>query len=191
MPKITVPVEILARHVRLSSKGLRTLFGEDYQLTPKKPFSQPASFIAEECLHIDGPRSAFDNVTIIGPLSNATQAILSRSDALALGLEELPVCLPGKSGGGNIKLVGPKGALLLKDGTAVSKRLLFVNAKDATKLHLEDEQVISAQVNGPRGLTFHDVHVFIGEDFRTILYINMDDANAAGLGSSAEAELLI
>ena len=43
-----VLVETSARHLHLSQKDLETLFGEGYQLTPKKDLSQPGQFACEE-----------------------------------------------------------------------------------------------------------------------------------------------
>ena len=46
-----VLVETSARHVHVSRADLDILFGEGYELTPKKDLSQPGQFACEDLLH--------------------------------------------------------------------------------------------------------------------------------------------
>ena len=51
-----VIIETSARHLHLSRKDVDTLFGEGYQLTPKKELSQPGQFACNEKVKVEGPR---------------------------------------------------------------------------------------------------------------------------------------
>ena len=45
---LKIMVETSARHIHLTQEHLDTLFGKDYQLTPKKDLSQPGQFACAE-----------------------------------------------------------------------------------------------------------------------------------------------
>ncbi len=49
-------VETSARHVHVTKEDLATLFGEGYELTPKKDLSQPGQFACEERVTVVGPK---------------------------------------------------------------------------------------------------------------------------------------
>ena len=53
-----VNIGLSNKHLHLSQKDLETLFGEGYQLTPKKDLVQPGQFAAEEVVDIVGPKKA-------------------------------------------------------------------------------------------------------------------------------------
>ena len=61
MPK-TVLIETSARHVHVSREALDILFGEGYELTPKKDLSQPGQFACEERVQVIGPKGSFPAV---------------------------------------------------------------------------------------------------------------------------------
>ncbi|MBR4072467.1 MAG: propanediol utilization protein, partial [Clostridia bacterium] len=51
-----VMVEVSARHIHLSQEHLEALFGEGYELTPKKDLSQPGQFACEERVKVVGAK---------------------------------------------------------------------------------------------------------------------------------------
>ena len=57
-----IKLEVSARHVHLSQEHVDILFGEGYQLTPKKELSQPGQFACEERVTVVGPKKTFENV---------------------------------------------------------------------------------------------------------------------------------
>ena len=66
-------VEISARHVHVTKETLETLFGEGYELTPKKDLSQPGQFACEERVTVVGPKKELAGVSILGPCRSADQ----------------------------------------------------------------------------------------------------------------------
>ena len=81
-----VLVETSARHIHVSRKDLDILFGEGYELTPKKDLSQPGQFACEERVDVVGPKKTLPGVSILGPTRPDTQVELSLTDARAIGV---------------------------------------------------------------------------------------------------------
>lgn len=190
MANKTVTIETSARHVHLSAADLARLFGEDYALTPRRALNQPGQFLAEERLHVEGPKGALDGVAILGPVRPATQVELSLGDARALGIT-VPVRASGDvQGSAGVKLVGPKGALVLKEGAIAARRHIHLSPDDAARYALHDGQVVSVRVGGPRALVFDEVVVRVSSAYSTVMHVDVDEANAAGLTGPTEAEIL-
>ena len=117
-----VLVETSARHVHLTKEAIATLFGEGYELTPKKMLSQPGQFACEERVTIVGPRGEIKNVSILGPARSANQVEVSFTDARALGLTP-PVRESGDLvDSASCKIIGPKGEIEIPEGVIIAKR---------------------------------------------------------------------
>ncbi|MDO5602610.1 MAG: PduL/EutD family phosphate acyltransferase, partial [Oscillospiraceae bacterium] len=87
-------VEASARHVHLTRADLDTLFGEGYELTPKKMLSQPGQFASEEKVDVIGPKRTLAGVSILGPVRPQTQVELAATDARGIGIAA-PVRMSG------------------------------------------------------------------------------------------------
>ena len=152
-----VMVEISARHLHVSQKDLEILFGEGYELTPKKDLSQPGQFACEEKVTIVGAKSSL-KASILGPVRPDTQVELSLTDARAIGVTA-PIRESGDvAGSGACKIVGPKGEVELAQGVIAAKRHIHMTPADAEKYGINDKQIVSVKVetNG-RSLVFGDV----------------------------------
>lgn len=186
-----VLVEISARHVHLSAKDLVALFGRGYKLKKLKDLSEPGEFAAKEILTAIGQKGKF-KIRIVGPLRTKTQLELSVTDCRVLGVK--PVFrVSGDSRGtaAGLVLKGPKGSLKLKQGVMVPIRHLHISAKNGRVWGLRNRQIIKAIIKGTeRPLVFDNIVVRFG-NFRTSLHLDTDEANAAGLLSSARADLVI
>lgn len=126
-----VPVGVSARHVHLTQADVETLFGPGYELTKKKEL-MGGQFASNELVTIVGTKlRAIENVRILGPVRKFSQVEISQTDAMKLGVRA-----PLRDSG-NIKdsapiaIVGPKGALYLKEGCIVAKRHIHMSPKDA------------------------------------------------------------
>ncbi len=178
--KRTVLVETSARHLHVSRKDLDTLFGEGYELTPKKDLSQPGQFACEERVQVIGPRGSFPSVSILGPIRPETQIELSASDARAIGVTA-PVRESGDiAGSAPCKLVGPKGEVDLDCGVIIAKRHIHATPEDAEKYGLHDKQIVSVKVKSDeRSLIFSDVVVRVSPKYALAMHIDTDESNAA------------
>ena len=191
MSKEKILIEVSARHVHVTTEDLETLFGKGYQLTPKKDLSQPGQYAAAERVDLVGPRSTIKNVSILGPVRSASQVEVSMSDARTLGLN------PSIRESGNIdgtigvQLVGPAGSVTLDKGLIVAKRHVHLTPEAAEAQGVVNGQVVEIKVQtDDRSMTFGDVVIRVSEKFAPAMHIDTDEANAAGITSTAWGEIV-
>ncbi len=175
-----VLVETSARHIHVSQKDLEILFGEGYQLTPKKDLSQPGQFACEERVDIVGPKKTLPGVSILGPVRPDTQVELSLTDARSIGVAA-PIRESGDiAGSGACKIVGPKGEVEIAEGVIAAKRHIHMTPADAEVFDVKDKDIVSVKIddNG-RGLVFGEVVVRVSPSYALAMHIDTDESNAA------------
>ncbi|MBQ4617986.1 MAG: phosphate propanoyltransferase [Clostridia bacterium] len=175
-----VLIETSARHLHVSRKDLDILFGEGYELTPKKDLSQPGQFACEERVDVVGPKKTIPGVSILGPVRPDTQVELSLTDARAIGVVA-PIRESGDIvGSGACKLVGPKGEVEIEAGVIAAKRHIHMTPADAEVFGVQDKDIVSVKVddNG-RGLIFGEVIVRVSPSYALAMHIDTDESNAA------------
>ena len=186
-----VLVETSARHIHVSREALDILFGEGYELTPKKDLSQPGQFACEERVTVVGPKKELAGVSILGPVRPETQVELSLTDARSIGISA-PVRESGDSkGSAGCKLVGPKGEVELTEGVIAAKRHIHMTPEDAEAFGVKDTQVVKVEVesNG-RSLIFGDVIVRVSPKYALAMHIDTDESNAAGMAPGTMGEVI-
>ncbi len=175
-----VLIETSARHVHVSREDLDTLFGEGYELTPKKNLSQPGQYACEERVAVVGAKGQFPAVSILGPVRASSQVEVSASDARSIGVVA-PVRESGDiAGSGSCKLVGPKGEVELKEGVIVAKRHIHLTPDVAAEFGVEDKEIVGVKVESDgRSLIFGDVVCRVHPNFAPAMHIDTDESNAA------------
>ena len=181
---------ISVRHIHLCREDLDTLFGKGYILNILRDLYNPG-YAAKETLTVVGPKlNAIQNVRILGPLRNKTQVELAKTNCIILGIDA-PVRPSGEvSGSSSCVLVGPKGAVYLKEGAIRANRHLHMSSEDAGHFGIQDNQVVDIRVPGPKGLTFNNVQVRVAPDFKTEFHIDTDDGNAADIVNGSLVEIV-
>lgn len=176
-----VPVGVSNRHIHLSQADVETLFGAGHQLTKKKEL-MGGQFACEECCTIVGLKlRAIENVRVLGPARKATQVEISYTDARKLGIN-VPVRESGDiKGSAPIAIVGPKGAIYLKEGCIVAARHIHMSPSDAAKAGVSDGDYVSVRVENERGTTFENVKIRVDESFTLEMHIDTDEANAGDI----------
>ena len=176
-----VPIGVSARHVHLSKEDLETLFGKGYELTKKKEL-MGGQFAADEFVTIVGTKlRALENVRILGPLRKETQVEISSTDAIKLGMKA-PIRDSGDTkGSAPIALVGPKGAVYLKEGCIVAKRHIHMSPEDAKAAGVKNGDVVSVKADNERGTIFNHVSIRVDDSFTLEMHIDTDEANAANI----------
>lgn len=186
----TVPVALSARHVHLSPGHVETLFGPGHRLTPMAELSQPGQYAARETVEVVGPRRSISGVRVLGPPRGETQVELAVTDGVVLGIN-IPVRLSGDiQGSPGVHLVGPRGAVKLRQGCICAVRHLHCTPADAARLGVVDGQKVYARFPGPRSLIFDEVVVRVSDKYATELHLDTDEGNAAGIRSGQRAEIV-
>ena len=184
-------VETSARHVHVCKETLETLFGAGYELTVKKPLSQPGQYASNERVTVVGPKRELANVSILGPCRGADQVELSATDARSIGISA-PVRESGDvAGSAGCKLVGPCGEVELTEGVIAAKRHIHATPEDAAELGVADKDIVSVKIDTPeRSLVFGDVVVRVSPSYALAMHIDTDESNAAGCGREVFGEIV-
>ena len=175
-----VEVEASGRHVHLCRADIDALFGPGYQLTRVRDLSQPGQYVCQERVSLGGPKGTLHNVVILGPERKETQAEVSMTDCLALGIKA-PVRLSGDIEGTPGAVFSYKDRQVIKDkGVIVAKRHMHITPEDAEKFGVRDGDALKIKVFGSRPLIFEDTIARVSPDFQTDVHIDYDEANACG-----------
>jgi len=187
-----IPIGISARHIHLTHEAVETLYGPGHKLTPRRPLSQPGQFASEETLTVIGPKREIEGVRILGPVRPACQIEISRTDEFFLGVDA-PVRASGKvKNSAPITLRGPAGTLTLSEGLICAWRHIHMTTDDAAHYGVKDKDVVEVAVHSPEGrdLIFGDVLIRVKDSYRLEMHIDTDEANAAGISSGHEAQMI-
>ena len=177
-----VPIGVSARHVHLTQEHVETLFGPGYQLTKKDLMGGQCA--SNETVTIIGLKlRAIENVRVLGPVRSATQVEVSATDAIKLGMN-VPVRMSGDiAGSAPIAIVGPKGAIYLKEGCIVAMRHIHMSPADAQAAGVKNGDIVSVKADNERGTIFNQVAIRVDDSFTLEMHIDTDEANAAKIAT--------
>lgn len=184
-------VNVSARHMHVSQGSLDVLFGPGSRLTKLKDLYQEGEFASEQLVNIIGPRNRMiPNVRILGPIRNYTQIEISYTDGIFMGID-LPLRISGdhKDTPGMV-VVGPYGALNMKNGVIRAMRHVHMNAADMAHYNVKDGDMMKLAVHGPCGVVFDNLRVREHPKVRLEVHIDTDEGNACDLESATRIELI-
>jgi propanediol utilization protein len=188
--EIKVPVEVSARHCHLSKTDLEKLFGAGYELKKIRQLSQPSDFAAEETIDIQAGDKKIEKIRVVGPVRAQTQVEIAKTDAFALGVNP-PLRLSGDLADSiGVTLIGPKGRVDLEKGLIIALRHIHCSPAEAKKLGLKNQDAVAVKIESERPVTFYDVLVRIGDNYKLSLQLDTDEGNAAGLNKTGEGIIL-
>ncbi len=185
LPTNAIPIAVSARHVHLSQEHIEVIFGKGYKLTKKSDLSQPNQFAANETVIIAGPKGSLERVRVLGPARSLTQAEVSWTDAMKLGIK------PPLRDSGNIKgsaaftLIGPRGSLYLDEGLIIAQAHLHMAPQEAKHLGVQSDEYVTVEVDGVRPISYQNVKVRVSESYRLEMHIDTDEANAGFITQGA------
>ena len=176
--------------MHLSRKELDALFGTGYELTKAKDLSQPGQYASKERLTVVGPKGAFHNVVILGPVRKESQVEVSLTDCLQLGVKA-PIRESGDiEGTPGIVLVNGDKSVSLEKGLIVAKRHVHMTPEDAEKIGVKNHDIVKVKVEGARPLIFDDVVIRVSPKFATYMHIDYDEANACGFSKGIRGRII-
>ncbi len=185
-----VPVGVSARHIHLTQEHVEALFGEGYQLTKKKEL-MGGQYACNETVTIVGLKlRAIENVRVLGPVRKASQIEISATDAMKLGIKA-PIRESGDiAGSAPIAVVGPKGALYMKEGCIIAMRHIHMSPADAAAAGVHDGDIVSVKADNERGTVFNHVKIRVNDSFTLEMHIDTDEANASKIKTGDKVTIL-
>ena len=178
--RMMVEVEASGRHVHLCREDVERLFGRGYRLTKVRDLSQPGQYVCKERVSLTGPKGTIHNVVILGPERKETQAEISMTDSLVLGIRP-PVRLSGDiAGTPGITITNGDRQIVTDKGVIIAKRHMHITPEDAARLHVKDKEALKIKVYGIRPVIFEDTIARVSSEFQTYVHIDYDEANACG-----------
>ena len=187
---IEVPIARSDIHVHLSEQHRIVLFGHNAPLTVWRRLTIPGQFASHQTVRVVGPAGSIDNVVVVGPERNKTQVEISITDGLKLGITP-PLRRSGElEGTPGCRLEGPAGAINLGEGVMASRRHIHMHSDDARRWRLRDGQTVKVRIPGPRGLTFDQVELKVGENQALEMHVDFDEGHAAGIEDFQIVEMI-
>jgi len=186
----TIPVGVSARHVHLCRKNMDILFGNESELTFYKEL-MGGQYAAKESVTIVGQNPNVSlKARVLGPLRPKTQVEVSFTDSRNLGVLALLRDSGNIDGSECVTLVGPKGAVYLEYGCIAARRHIHMSPADALRFGVKDMDIVSIQIDGPRGGIFDEVLVRVDKTFTLEMHIDTDEANAFGILAGCNARIV-
>ncbi len=187
---IFVPVGVSNRHVHLSQESVDVLFGKGYALTKMRELKQPGQYAAEEVVILKGPKGSIEKVRVLGPIRKETQVEISLSDGRSLGICPEVRESGSLEGSEGITLIGPAGFQELNQGAIAAYRHIHMPKALAEEKGIVDGQLVSVRTLGRRSITFHQVLVRVSEKYALEIHLDVEEANAAGIGNNEVLEVI-
>ena len=185
-----VPVGVSARHIHLTQGHVEALFGEGYKLTKKKDL-MGGQYACNETVTVVGLKlRAIENVRVLGPVRKASQLEVSATDAMKLGIAA-PIRESGNvAGSAPIAVVGPKGAIYLKEGCIIAMRHIHMSPADAQAAGVHDGDIVSVKADNERGTVFNQVKIRVHDSFTLEMHIDTDEANASKIKTGDKVTII-
>jgi len=178
------------RHVHLTREHVEHLFGRGYELQLFKQLRQPGQYACEETLTLVGPKGSVPHVRILGPERSYSQVEISKTDSFVLGVQP-PVRDSGDlAGTPGLRLIGPKGEVILERGVILAQRHVHMHPRDAQNLEVQDKDFIAVETQGERSVILERVLCRVNPNYTLEFHIDTDEANASGLATGDLVKLI-
>ncbi|HNW87159.1 MAG TPA: phosphate propanoyltransferase [Candidatus Limiplasma sp.] len=175
-----VPVSSSNRHVHLCQADVERLFGEGYQLTRMRDLAQPGQFACNESVTMECEKGKL-SLRVVGPARKETQIELSYTDCFKLGVKPVLRMSGETAGTPGCTLSNGERRVTIDHGVIVAARHLHMSKAEAEGFGLQDGDVVTLEVEGPRAAVLNNVAVRSGDAHSLEAHIDKDEANACGV----------
>ena len=187
-----IKVMLSNRHVHLTEEAAKTLFGEQGVTLQRYVLGNRGQYACNETVTLAGPKGSIEHVRVLGPLRKYVQAEVLAGDCFKLGVEA-PLRKSGcLEGAGTLKLIGTAGEIEVPCAI-VAARHIHLKKEMADELGLKGGEKVSVRTFGARAVVFENVEIEIAkpEAPGSVMHVDMEEGNAAGLKNMDDAELLL
>jgi putative phosphotransacetylase len=131
------------------------------------------------------------NLRILGPCRDVNQVELAYTDAIALGIQNVPTRISGdvKNSAPGL-IMGPNGSIELEEGIIRAGPHVHMCPADAEFYGVSNGDRMRLKIGGPLAMTFDKVQVRVGDGIKLEVHIDTDEGNACNLRPDTPCELL-
>lgn len=186
-----IPLGISNRHIHLTSKTFKILFGEQSECESMRPLYQPGEFASKHLLTIVGPKLRnISSVRILGPLRNYDQVEVTLTDSIFLGINT-PVTNSGSlEKASPLTLIGPSGSVYLDKCAIIANRHIHMTNDDARRLGVKEGDFCKVRISGEKSTIFENVLIRINDNWKLQIHLDTDDSNAANVREETAVEFI-
>ena len=183
-----VNIGVSARHIHLSEEDFKILFPNE-TLNVYKTISQYPNFASDKKVTLRCNDRTIENVRVVGPLRNETQAELSKTDCFYLKINA-PLCNSGElENAAEIEIVNGENCITRKC-VIIQNRHIHMSYEDALKYGYKNDQIVRVKIDTIKGGIMNNVHIKLGEKFALELQVDTDDANAFFIDENVMGEII-
>ena len=180
-----VKVGISNRHVHITKKDFKTLFGKE-TLDIKNELYQPGYFSSTKTVTIKTNKDKIENVRILGPFRKYTQVEISKTDSYKLGINP-PIRQSGDlKDAEKITIVGPQGEITIPC-CIIPTRHIHISKEDYKK-YFNSKKTCSIKIEKEKTTILENIELKIENKALAELHLDTDDGNACLLKQGEEIE---
>lgn len=199
---LTIPVASSGRHLHLTEKTYKELFGEDAEMQNRRDLTQPGQYVDKRKVRrVIGPNEIYlmtkdkrtgqevpAEVAILGPYRDEDQFEILSDDVLGLGLDINVGIISRMSGdleysGGGIKLIGTEDReVTLNSGVIVAKRHVHLDLPTLDRYSIEQGEKLYVYFemdneNGKKRRYLTSIVARGHKDFVNEVHLNNDEVS--------------
>ena len=186
-----VPISLSNRHIHLSKEMIDALFGEKGLTIRKYLTKAKTEYAAEETVTVKGPKGSINKVRVLGPARSYNQVELLKADTFILGVDA-PLRESGHlEGAADLTIVYNGKEYPLNGSGILALRHIHMDSELMDALGIQEKQMVSVEVDGERGLVFKNVLVRRSRSKESVMHVDMEEGNAAGLKNGMLGRVIV
>ncbi len=176
-----IQVGLSNHHVHITKETANIIFGENYELTIKRPLKQLGQFASEETVSVVVNNVTFENIRIVGPYRKYNQLELLKKDFKVLNINEV------WSDSGKLEntlpftIIGPKGKVSFNKGAFIARNHIHFSNKDLIKFNVKPTDILT--VKSDNGSIINNVVVKSDDTCSLEFHLNKDEGELLNINN--------